>query len=118
LWAENVNDNGESPAATLGPIDPLSLGAALARSVLERSRDLSPGIVEFAARMNVPRERLQAELGYVAIITMHFCIGVVFARTVRTRRSSTGFIEPCGRAPSGVRRNAAGARDCASISIF
>jgi hypothetical protein len=91
LWAENVNDNGESPAATIGPIDPLSLGAALARSVLERSRDLSPGIVEFAARMNVPRERLQAELGYVAIITMHFCIGVVFGQNGADRAILSGF---------------------------
>ena len=66
------------PAETIGPIDPTALGAALARSVLARASDLSPGIAEFARRMNVPGERLQAELAHVSIITMHFCIGVVF----------------------------------------
>jgi hypothetical protein len=73
-----LNDNGNPPARTLGPIDPVAFGAALGRSVLERSRQLSPGIVDFATRMNLPRPRLQAELAYVSIITMHFCIGIAF----------------------------------------
>ena len=37
-------------ADAIGPIDPSARGAALARSVLERGRELTPGIVEFAAR--------------------------------------------------------------------
>ena len=71
-------EDAQLQAEAIGPVDPSALGAALARSVLERGRELTPGIVEFAVRMNVPRERIQAELAYVSIITMHFCIGVVF----------------------------------------
>lgn len=56
-------------ADAIGPIDPSARGAALARSVLERGRELTPGIVEFAARMNVPRERIQVELACGSIST-------------------------------------------------
>jgi hypothetical protein len=73
-----VDDVEKPPVETIGPIDPAALGAALARSVLGRSGYLTPGLVDFATRMNVPRDRLQAELAHVSIITMHFCIGVVF----------------------------------------
>ena len=72
-------EDAQRQAEAIGPVDPSALGAALARSVLERGRALTPAIVEFAVRMNVPRERIQVELAYVSIITMHFCIGVVFA---------------------------------------
>ena len=108
-------EDAQLQAEAIGPVDPSALGAALARSVLERGRELTPGIVEFAVRMNVPRERIQAELAYVSIITMHFCIGVVFegGATPRSCTASTGL---CGAGLSGARRNAAGARGCGSIS--
>ena len=68
---------------TIGPIDPAVLGAALARSVRSRSDALTPGVLAFATRMNVPCDRIQTELAYISIITMHFCVGVVFGPSVR-----------------------------------
>jgi hypothetical protein len=74
-----IDDSTTSPEA-IGPIDPGVLGAALARSVRSRSDALTPGVLAFATRMNVPRDRIQTELAYISIVTMHFCVGVVFGR--------------------------------------
>jgi hypothetical protein len=80
-----------TPGATIGPIDPAALGAALARSVLSRSANLTPGIVRFSTRMNLPDERVQAELAYVSIVTMDFCIGVVFGPRAMDAAILSGF---------------------------
>ncbi len=92
-------DDGKPPAETLGPIDAAALGAALARSVLARAAYLSPGLVEFATRMNVPRERVQSELAYISIITMHFCIGVVFGQSGLDAAIVNGFYRTVWAAP-------------------
>jgi hypothetical protein len=95
-----VPDGPEQPSSdTIGPIDPTALGAALARSVLSRAADLSSGVVEFARRMNVPRERIQSELAYVSIITMHFCIGVVFGQGGSETAILNGFYRTLWTAP-------------------
>jgi hypothetical protein len=86
-----LTDDTAAPAETIGPIDPGVLGAALARSVRSRSGTLTPGVLAFATRMNVPHERIQTELAYVSIITMHFCVGVVFGQRGGDAAIADGF---------------------------
>ena len=84
-------DDATAPAEAIGPIDPGELGAALARSVRARSNALTPAVLAFATRMNVPHERIQTELAYIAIITMHFCVGVAFGSARADGAITDGF---------------------------
>jgi hypothetical protein len=68
-----------------------ALGARLAHSVLSRSEEAGSALAEFAARMNLERERVQAELAYISIITMHFCVSVVFGPGGDDARVLDGF---------------------------
>jgi hypothetical protein len=94
-----VIDDGKPPVETIGPIDPTVFGAALARSVRSRSTQLTPGVLAFATRMNVPHERIQSELAYVSIITMHYCVGVVFAQGGNDAAIVDGFYRTLWAAP-------------------
>jgi hypothetical protein len=68
-----------------------TLGARLGQSVLSRSVETGSGLAEFVARMNLEPDRVQAELAYVSIITMHFCVSVVFGREAEDVRVLDGF---------------------------
>jgi hypothetical protein len=71
--------DGRSPEADARvSVQAEAFGARLAQSVLSRSGGGGAGLEEFAARMNLEPDRVQAELAYVSIITMHFCVSVVF----------------------------------------
>ena len=70
--------DGPSPEADARvSVQAEALGARLAQSVLSRSCG-GAGLEEFAARMNLEPDRVLTELAYVSVITMHFCVSVVF----------------------------------------
>jgi len=58
-------------------IDAAALGAGLARSVMGRFSAPSDTLAGFATAMSLQPDRLQEELAYLSIVTMHFCIGAV-----------------------------------------
>jgi hypothetical protein len=76
-----------------------TLGERLGQSVLSRSVGTDSALGEFAARMNLERDRVQAELAYVSIITMHFCVSVVFGREGEDVRVLDGFYRTLWSAP-------------------
>jgi hypothetical protein len=61
------------------------LGAQLAQSVKTRAGQPPAGVAEFAASMAIDPERLQTELVYLAIVTMHFCIGATMTGDASAR---------------------------------
>ena len=72
-------------------IEARTLGAELARSVRARSGPPADGIVAFAAAMALDPERVQDELAYLAIVTMHFCIGAAVEDAAVRARVAAGF---------------------------
>ena len=62
-----------------------ALGAELAHSVKARAAMPGAGITGFAATMAIDPERLQDELAYLSIVTMHFCVSAGLAPDVTPR---------------------------------
>ena len=59
-------------------VNPEALGARLARSVRSRFESPGDGVRNFAQAMTLDFERVQSELAYLSIVTMHFCISTAF----------------------------------------
>ena len=78
-------------ANALNGIAAEALGAELARSVRERSGPPADGIVAFASAMSLNPERVQDELAYLSIVTMHFCIGAAIEDEPLRLRVAGGF---------------------------
>jgi hypothetical protein len=51
-----------------------ALGAQLAQSVKARAAEPGSGVTGFATTMAIDPARLQDELAYLSIVTMHFCV--------------------------------------------
>jgi hypothetical protein len=62
-----------------------ALGAELAHSVKARAALPGAGVTGFAATMAIDPERLQDELAYLSIVTMHFCVSAGLAPDVTPR---------------------------------
>jgi hypothetical protein len=62
-----------------------ALGAELARSVKSRADMTSAGLAEFVVAMAIDPARLQAELAYLSIVVMHFCVGAALEGDVVSR---------------------------------
>ena len=62
-----------------------ALGAELAGSVKARAALAGAGVTGFAATMAIDPERLQDELAYLSIVTMHFCVSAGLAPEVTPR---------------------------------
>ena len=56
------------------PVSPDVLGAELAASVIARALRMREPAALIADSMSLHRDRVQGELAYMAIFTMHFCI--------------------------------------------
>jgi hypothetical protein len=56
------------------PVSPDVLGAELAASVIARALRMREPAALIANSMSLHRDRVQGELAYMAIFTMHFCI--------------------------------------------
>jgi hypothetical protein len=86
--------------ATPPRIDADALGAELARSVIARFGAPGEGITAFAAAMSLEAERVQDELAYLSIVTMHFCIGVAIDDPSARARVAAAFHGTLWSAPS------------------
>ena len=62
-----------------------ALGAELAQSVKARAAISGAGVTGFATTMAIDPERLQDELAYLSIVTMHFCVGAALASEAAPR---------------------------------
>ena len=68
---------GGSPGVVQTPVSPEVLGAELAASVIARALRMREPAALIADSMSLHRDRVQGELAYMAIFTMHFCIHTV-----------------------------------------
>jgi len=68
---------GASPSVVQTPVSPEVLGAELAASVIARALRMREPAALIADSMSLHRDRVQGELAYMAIFTMHFCIHTV-----------------------------------------
>ena len=74
----DVPEPGPAAAAPGGPLPSISadaLGAELARSVRVRAERRPRGVAEFAGAYSLDPDRVHAELTFLSIVTMQFCIG-------------------------------------------
>jgi hypothetical protein len=72
-------------------IDATALGAELARSVMGRFGEPGERTTGFAAAMALPVDRLQDELAYLTVVTMHFCIGAAIGDASARARVAAAF---------------------------
>jgi hypothetical protein len=62
-----------------------ALGAQLAQSVKARAAEPGAGVTGFATTMAIDPGRLQDELAYLSIVTMHFCVSAALPPDVTPR---------------------------------
>jgi hypothetical protein len=84
---DGPSSRGEDRAAPV--IDAEVLGSSLAASVIARSSGFSAAADSLARALDLDPRRVQGELAYVSIFTVHFCVHAVFddalaARVVHT----------------------------------
>ncbi len=77
--------------AQLPSIGAEALGGELARSVRQRAEQPARGVGEFARAYSLDAERVQAELTYLSIVTMQFCIGAGLPDHPRQREVGVAF---------------------------
>jgi hypothetical protein len=69
------------------------LGAELARSVVRRFGPAGEGVTALASAMRLESERVQDELAYLSIVTLHFCIGVAMENSSSRARVTAAFYQ-------------------------
>ena len=75
------------------------LGAALARSVIQRAEYDGDGVAGLARTMNLDLATVRAELAYLAIVTMHFCVRSVLENTAERDAVLAAFYHTLWAAP-------------------
>jgi hypothetical protein len=108
-------DDTARPATTT--ITAEALGATLARSLVVRASRPGDGVSSLAARLSLNPSRVTRELGYLSILTAHFCVGVVLKDEPALARVVAAFYRALwsgvrwGPHPSGLSRRMADYED-------
>lgn len=85
-------------------------GAELARSVIERSALGAANVDAIAAGLSLDAGRVAEELAYVAIVTMHFCVGAALRESAADGPTLHAFYEALWREPWVATREGLAAR--------
>ena len=109
----NTLDSGAGVGFTASPIAAETLGAELARSVVERTPQQGDPVSSLAERLSLKPSRVARELGYLSAFTMRFCIDTVLKddpvrpRVVAAFEDALWSGAPWGPHASGLARRAA-----------